>query len=364
MIAVGNLSAAPSFPFLNVIFSMMAVLLAVAHGGMIHIPHAPEYTIPRTSSLQDKTNCNTFFSSIDMEGPYEAALNGESLRPLPMSAKVQSNSQTGEDELVIGRFYVETNVVFPRTSGPNQDHFDVEAAAELIGRIDIIFCYRQVETPTDSSSQPPNQAFSCLHELRDSFLFRTNNTHDGWLITVSADLVVPRSKMIVKENVVYAFHVFAESADGCSSASPSRFFQVSDINPITNPSSTPAAVPKTHRTDSPKTEHIHDSSCVIEHPRHGSMMFRDKVRLIIAFNETDIQSNAERTPNAVGSLVLSCLVDDDALYTVNLNQRLLKSFHSKNAIFENGTFTSWFVRELFEGEQGSLKKNPIVSACL
>jgi hypothetical protein len=58
------------------------------------------------------------------------------------------NSKTLEEELVIGRILLTAHSIFPQSSSSgNQTIFDVEAAAQMIGHIDIIFCYRLSKTP-------------------------------------------------------------------------------------------------------------------------------------------------------------------------------------------------------------------------
>ena len=146
---------------------------------------------------------------------------------------------------------------------------------------------------------------------------------------LSADLVLVRSQMNLQPREFYEFHVFAESAESCPAVSPATYFQLADNEPLAQQLEMPAA----------KTIPFYDPTkaaspfLYIHYPQHGSVLYRDLVRSIISFNATDGASHA---PNPASCLFLLGITREDAVYSVVLNHRLLKSFHAKNVIFESG----------------------------
>jgi hypothetical protein len=135
--------------------------------------------------------------------------------------------------------------------------------------------------------------------------------------------------MTLQPREIYEFHVFAQSAESCPSVTPTTHFQLADSEPLAQQPAIPAPnpIPSHHPTDAaPPVLSIH-------YPQHGAVIYRDMVRSIISFDATDGVSHA---PNPASCLLLSGITQEDAVHSVVLNHRLLKSFHAKNVIFESG----------------------------
>jgi hypothetical protein len=334
---------------------LVLVLLSLARAAVIELPHDLDYTTPRSAPLLQSANCSALFLNVNMEHPGNASPRAESRRVL--SAKLMRNSKSNEEELEIGRMLLGTITISPQLSASdNQTIFDFEVAAKMIGRVDIIFCYRLAETPVNSSLQATGDDFCCLHELQDSHRF-TLYPH-GLHVMVSADLLLPLSVMNIKRRALYEYHVFAESAEGCSAVSPAAYFQLDEDEP---PAVQPAVPEETSAAKFIREDGSKDAALPvfsIHYPQHGSVILSDIVRSIVSFNETDILLGTAQAPNPAGFLLLSGIREEDALYTVVLNQRLLKSFHAKNVVFESGGSPS-----IFYNAHSNLNANrPIASA--
>jgi hypothetical protein len=305
---------------------LLLTVLALALAGGIEVPHDPAYTTPSSSQLLQTANCSALFSNVEVDHPSNALPRAESRRLL--AATLMKNSKTHEEELTIGRILLTTHSIFPQSSSSdNQTNFDVEAAAQMIGHVDIIFCYRLSRTPLNPSSPPAGADFSCLHELKQSNRFTFHPQQ--FLAVLSDDLVLVRSQMNLQPLEIYEFHVFAESAESCPAVSPAIYFQMADNEPLAQQHAMPAA------KSIPFYDPANAASPVffIHYPRHGSVLYRDLVHSIISFHATDGVSHA---PNHASCLFLPGITQENAVYSVVLNHRLLKSFHAKNVIFESG----------------------------
>ncbi len=326
MIAARNACTARAIACCSVRVILLLTVLSLALAGVIEVPHDPDYTTPSSAKLLQTANCSALFSNVEVDHPSNPSPRAESRRLL--TATLMRNSKTHEEELAIGRILLTTPSFFPQSSSSdNQTIFDVEAAAQMIGHIDVIFCYRLSKTPLNPSSPPAGADFSCLHELKHSNRFTFHPRQ--FFVMLSADLVLVRSQMNLQPREIYEFHIFAESAESCPAVSPATYFQLADNEPLAQQPAIPPA------KSIPSYDPMNAASPVfyMHYPQHGSVIYRDLVRSIISFNDTDGVSHA---PNPASCLFLSGIAQEDAVYSVVLNHRLLKSFHAKNVIFESG----------------------------
>ena len=169
--------------------------------------------------------------------------------------------------------------------------------------------------------------FSCLHELKQNNRFTFHPQQ--FLVTLSADLVLVRSLMTLQPREIYEFRVFAQSAERCPSVTPATHFQLADNEPLAQQPAIPAPTPITSHHPTAAAPPV----CSIHYPLHGAVIHRDMVRSIISFDASDGVSHA---PNPASCLLLPGITQENAVYSVVLNHRLLKSFHAKNVIFESG----------------------------
>lgn len=315
------------------------LLLSLAHSAVVEVPHDPAYTRPMPMPLpDDDTGCVYHFLSVDVENPNQLPLRAET-RAADGPPRLQL-SPGADDKVFIGRAIAVTNMLLPSSSGRGNltDDALLSSVGASIGKLIVVLCYRHAELPTDSGpAHPPvSDDFTCFSTFTDAVLLDCFVTaKSSCSVRAHVDLVVPRSMMLVQEHSLYEFHVYAEM-QGCSDASaavsPARLFRFFGAKQWIESRALPGqgvgngcACPN------------HAGPCVT-YPQDGSMLVRDKAGVIIAFNGTEPESQA----NPYGFMIVDCIDADDVFYRVQLNGRLLKSFHARNVFFESGESKTCF----------------------
>ena len=308
------------------------LLLSLAHAVVIDVEYDPVFTLPR-STQGDASDCAIRFVSVDVEHPNQVPLRAE-MRPAPRLEL----SPSAEDEIFIGSAIAVTDVSLTASSGRSTltDDYKYSRLTSVgvgIGKLIVVMCYRHVELPTAGVS-PASHDFTCLSTLTDAFVLDCHDdaTESACSVRIQVDLAFPRNRMLLREHSMYQFHVYTESQENCSdtsaAASPARLFRFVGAQKLM----AAEAVPDEEQAVDVSCDCPNNAGPCVTYPRDGSMLVRDRSRLIIDFDGTE----SLRSSNTHAFMVLNCIAFEDVFYRVYLNGRLLKSFNAKSFEFEHG----------------------------